>query len=72
MTKKLTEYIQEIESELDSPFINKQRKRHLIDELEQLREYQTNHPAENETAPNSLELYCDKNPEAVECRIFNL
>jgi hypothetical protein len=72
MTKKLTDYIQEIESELDSPFINKQRKRHLIDELDQLKDYQANHPDLDEVAPNSLELYCDKNPEAVECKIFNL
>lgn len=71
MPKNLIEYINNIEAELDSPFINKQRKRHLIDELEQLKVYQNNHPTFEEV-PTSLELYCDSHPDAVECKIFNL
>lgn len=71
MSKNLSEYISSIESELDSPVINKQRKRHLIDELEQLRSYQNNHPTDEEV-PTSLELYCDSHPDAVECKVFNL
>lgn len=72
MPKKLIEYIHTIEVELDSGLINKQRKRHLIHELDQLRNYQVNHPDVDEIAPTSLELYCDQNPEAVECKIFNI
>lgn len=71
MSKNLSEYISSIESELDSPVINKQRKRHLIDELEQLKSYQSNHPTDEEV-PTSLELYCDSHPDAVECKVFNL
>ena len=72
MDKKLSDYINEIEAELDSPVINKQRKRHLIDELDQLKDYQVNHPNIEELAPTSLELYCDSHPDAVECKVFNL
>lgn len=42
---------------------------HLEDELELLKIYQENHPEEHYD-PSPLELYCDANPDAVECRIY--
>lgn len=67
----ISDHIHEIQNELDSDYINKQRKRHLIDELDLLISYQNNHPDEDYD-PTSLELYCDKNPDALECKMFDL
>ena len=71
MSKNLSSHIEDIENELDGYILNKQRKRHLLDELEKLRLYVINHP-DIEEIPTSLELYCDQNPEALECKIFNV
>jgi hypothetical protein len=71
MSKNIINYIESIENELDGQILNKQRKRHLIDELDQLKFYLANHP-EVEEVPSSLELYCEKNPDARECKIFNV
>jgi len=49
--------------------ISPQSKRHLIDELESLEAYKQNHP-EDTHDPTSLELYCDQNPSALECKIY--
>ncbi|APD49501.1 hypothetical protein KQ302_12480 [Synechococcus sp. CS-602] len=43
---------------------------HLEDELKSLQEYKTHHP-EDDHDPNSLEVYCDLNPEAPECRVYD-
>lgn len=67
----ISEHINLIKSELDSNIPSKQRRRHLEDELELLLSYSSNHP-DTDHDPNSLELYCDKNPDALECKIFNL
>jgi len=42
----------------------------LQDELESLEQYQENHPNDNHD-PTPLELYCDANPDALECRIYD-
>ena len=44
--------------------------RHLTDELQSLTEYKAHHPNEN-ADPNSLELYCDANPDQPECLIYD-
>ena len=46
-----------------------QRKRHIESELDSLEKYQANHP-DTDHDPSSLELFCDENPEADECRIY--
>jgi hypothetical protein len=43
---------------------------HLEDELKSLEEYKAHHPEETRD-PNSLEVYCDLNPEAPECRVYD-
>ena len=40
------------------------------DELQQLENYQKNHPQDDHD-PSSLELYCDENPDASECKIYD-
>lgn len=63
--------ISDIETELDKVEINKQRKRHLEDELNMLSSYHDHHPEKTE-CPTPLELYCDMNPDSPECRIYDL
>lgn len=70
-TMTLKEKIQEIEQELDTNSINKQRKRYLISYLSDLEEYLIRHP-DAINIPSSLELFCEFNPDSSECRIFDL
>ena len=67
---QLRELITDICEELESPSINRQRSRYLNNYLSELLEYQKNHPEET-AVPTHLELYCDLNPSAPECRIFD-
>lgn len=67
---ELQQLINNISEELETTSLNKQRKRYLQAYLEELLKYQNNHP-ESTVAPNSLELFCDLNPNALECRIYN-
>lgn len=69
MGRTLQQHIDDDRNELDNPNTNGQRKRHLRDELDSLEKYQINHP-NDEHDPTSLELYCDSNPDSVECRIY--
>ncbi|MCP9850868.1 Calvin cycle protein CP12 [Cyanobium sp. Morenito 9A2] len=43
---------------------------HLKDELKDLVEYKAHHPEETHD-PSALEVYCDLNPEAPECRVYD-
>jgi hypothetical protein len=54
---------------IDDPMISSQMRRHTQEELEALEQYKENHPEDNHD-PTPLELYCDANPEAPECRIY--
>jgi hypothetical protein len=67
----INQYIDQVKKELDDPSVTKQRKRHLKDELILLNSYQSNHPS-TEDLPNSLELFCDMNPHAPECKRYEL
>lgn len=67
----ITQKILEIELELDGSEINKQRKRHLVDELNMLTSYHNNHPEKTE-CPTYFQMYCDLNPDYPECRIYEL
>ena len=44
--------------------------RHLEGELHSLEEYKEHNP-EDKHDPTPLELYCDANPEADECRVYD-
>jgi hypothetical protein len=67
---ELQQVINNICEELESPAINKQRKRYLENYLFELLEYQKHNPDVIE-CPTNFELYCDINPNAPECRIFD-
>lgn len=69
MEKNLNSHIENNEKELDNPEISSQRRRHLEGELEDLKIYQKNHPNETHD-PSPLELFCDLNPDALECRVY--
>ncbi len=59
---------------LENPTISPQQRRHIESELSDLEEYAENHKKDIEDGdhhdPSPLEIYCDKNPEADECRIY--
>jgi hypothetical protein len=55
---------------LDDPLVSAQSRRHLEQELESLEKYKQRHP-DNDYDPTPFELYCDENPHALECRIYD-
>ena len=54
---------------LDDPLTSSQSRRHVEEELEALQKFHEKHP-DDDHDPSPLELYCDSNPEALECRIY--
>ena len=65
----IEDHIQKDKQILDDPMTSPQNRRHIEGELDQLKSYHEKHP-EDHHDPSSLELYCDENPEALECRIY--
>jgi hypothetical protein len=68
--RTIEDHIEKTSKELYDPGISSQRRRFLEQELEDLKHYQTNHP-EDHHDPTPFELFCDQNPEALECRIYD-
>lgn len=54
---------------LDNPTLSPQMRRHIEGQLESLKRYQEEHP-EDSHDPTDLELYCNENPDANECRVY--
>jgi hypothetical protein len=69
MVRTIQQHINDDRGEIDNPNTSGQRRRHLESELGSLEQYQVNHPDDNHD-PTPLELFCDINPEAPECRIY--
>jgi hypothetical protein len=67
--RTLSQHIEQDKKILDDPQTSPQSRRHTEDELISLESYKENHPGD-EHDPTPLELYCDSNPEALECRIY--
>jgi hypothetical protein len=67
--RTLQQHIEDDRNEIDNPITSGQRRRHLESELESLEQYQNNHPNEDHD-PTPFELYCDENPNALECRVY--
>ena len=44
--------------------------RHYATELEGLENYRSHHPGDHKD-PTSLEVHCDLNPDAPECRVYD-
>lgn len=56
---------------LEDPTISPQSRRHTTEELQSLISYKKNNP-EKTSDPSPLELYCNDNPHAEECRIYDV
>ena len=54
---------------LNDPTIPPQQRRHVEGELKNLENYKKNHP-DDSYDPTPLELFCDSNPDALECRVY--
>lgn len=67
--ESIEKHIQKDKEILDDSTISPQMRRHIEGELHDLEEYHERHP-EDHHDPNPLELYCDANPDADECRIY--
>ena len=70
--KSIDEHIKKDQSEIEAAKAagDEAKVRHLKEELESLEEYKEHNP-EDSHDPTSLELYCDANPEADECRVYD-
>jgi hypothetical protein len=68
--ENIDKHIQQDEDLLSDPTISPQARRHTEEELEALKAYKENHP-EDQHDPTPLELYCDANPEAPECLVYD-
>ena len=59
---------------LENPTTSPQQRRHIEGELEELNIYAENHKEEiaagDHHDPTALELYCEMEPEADECRVY--
>lgn len=60
---------------LEDPLTSPQQRRHVEEELHDLEDWVENHKEEMEAGdhhdPSPLELYCDQNPSALECKIHD-
>jgi hypothetical protein len=67
----INDHIKKDKDELTDPMISSQRRRHIENELYSLEKYHANHP-EDDRDPSPLELFCDENPDALECKVYDL
>jgi len=60
---------------LEDPLTSPQQRRHVEEELHDLEDWVEHHKEEIEAGdhhdPSPLELYCDQNPSALECKIHD-
>ena len=70
--KSIDDHIEKDKVEIESARAegNQGKVRHLEEELQGLKEYKDHHP-EDDHDPSPLEVYCDLNPEAPECRVYD-
>ena len=70
--KSIDEHIKKDQSQIEAAKAagDEAKVRHLESELNSLQEYKEHNPGDKHD-PTSLELYCDANPEADECRVYD-
>jgi hypothetical protein len=72
--KNIETHIETDKKILDDPTISPQQRRHIEGELHELEVYAENHKEDIEAGdhhdPSPLELFCEMEPEADECRIY--
>lgn len=67
--ENIQNHIQYDKNKIEDPMISSQSRRYYEDELEKLEKYYERHP-EDDHDPTPLELFCDENPGALQCRIY--
>lgn len=65
----IDDHIKKDKNILDDAMSSPQARRHAENELESLERYRERHP-DDDHDPTPFELYCDENPDALECRIY--
>jgi hypothetical protein len=68
--ENIQKHIEHDKKILDDPMASSQARRHVEEELEALERYRENHP-EDDHDPTGLELFCNDNPNALECRMYD-
>lgn len=68
--ESIDKHIEKDQEILGDPTVSPQMRRHIEGELNDLQTYKENHPNEDHD-PTPLELFCDSNPEALECRVYD-
>lgn len=69
--QNIEQHIEKDRKIVEDPLASSQSRRHAEEELEALERYHARHP-EDTHDPTSLELYCDDNPDASECKVFDI
>jgi hypothetical protein len=67
--ENIESHIEKDKQILGDPTISPQQRRHIEGELVELESYKENHPNDHHD-PTPLELFCDSNPDALECRVY--
>jgi hypothetical protein len=67
--ENIDQHIKKDKEILSDPTVSPQMRRHIEGELSDLEQYKDRHPDDTHD-PTALELYCDSNPEALECRVY--
>tara|TARA_A200000113_G_scaffold224102_1_gene241187 strand:+ start:620 stop:847 length:228 start_codon:yes stop_codon:yes gene_type:complete len=73
--ESVEKHIEEDKKILENPTTSPQQRRHIEEELHELEVYVENHKAEIDGGdhhdPTALELYCEVEPGAPECKVFD-
>tara|TARA_Y100000996_G_C22273233_1_gene540843 strand:- start:287 stop:514 length:228 start_codon:yes stop_codon:yes gene_type:complete len=72
--ESIEKHIEQDKKILENPTTSPQQRRHIEGELEELELYVKNHHEEIEAGdhhdPTALELFCEVEPDADECRVY--
>ena len=72
--ESIEKHIEEDKKILENPTTSPQQRRHIEGELQELELYRKNHQKEIEAGdhhdPTALELFCEVEPDADECRVY--
>ena len=72
--ESIEKHIERDKEILENPAKSPQQRRHIEGELEELELYVKNHKKEIEAGdhhdPTALELFCEVEPDADECRVY--
>jgi len=73
--ESVEKHIEEDKKILENPTTSPQQRRHIEEELHELEVYVENHKAEIDGGdhhdPTALELFCEVEPSAPECKLFD-